>query len=150
MSPRIMSWVLRSFCRPGEIVSTGGKTVKGVVGYDVTNLMVGSEGTLGIITKIILSLLPLPKGQAHDAGHFPRLQAAANTVSQIIRSRIIPTTLEFMDNATIRCVEHFSHLGLPVDAGALLIIEVDGRPGALASGESTRLKRFARPTKPWK
>ena len=65
---------------------------------------------------------------------FPSLDAAANTVSQIISSRIIPTTLEFMDNATIRCVEHYSHLGLPVDAGALLIIEVDGRPEALASG----------------
>ena len=117
----------------GEIITMGGKTVKGVVGYDLTKLMVGSEGTLGIITKIILRLLPLPKAKRTMLAIFPNIEAAANTVSQIISSRIIPTTLEFMDNATIRCVEHYSHLGLPVDAGALLIIEVDGRPEALAS-----------------
>ncbi len=95
--------------------------------------MVGSEGTLGVISKIILRLLPLPKAKRTMLAIFPNIEAAANTVSQIISSRIIPTTLEFMDNATIRCVEHYSHLGLPVDAGALLIIEVDGRPEALAS-----------------
>jgi glycolate oxidase len=117
----------------GVIVTTGGKTVKGVVGYDLTKLMVGSEGTLGVITKIILRLLPLPKAKRTMLSIFPTIDAAATTVSQIISSRIIPTTLEFMDNATIRCVEHYSHLGLPVDAGGLLIIEVDGRPEALAA-----------------
>jgi glycolate oxidase len=117
----------------GEIVTTGGKTVKGVVGYDLTKLMVGSEGTLGVITKIILRLLPLPKAKRTMLSIFPTIEATANTVSQIISSRIIPTTLEFMDNATIRCVEHYSRLGLPVDAGGLLIIEVDGRPEALAA-----------------
>jgi glycolate oxidase len=63
---------------------------------------------------------------------FPSIEAAATTVSQIISSRIIPTTLEFMDNATIRCVEDYLHMGLPVEAGALLIIEVDGAPEAIA------------------
>ena len=116
----------------GEIITTGGKTVKGVVGYDLTKLMVGSEGTLGIITKIILRLLPLPQDKRTMLAIFSSIDSAANTVSQIISSRIIPTTLEFMDNATIRCVEDYSHLGLPVDAGALLIIEVDGRSEALA------------------
>jgi glycolate oxidase len=125
----------------GEIVATGGKTVKGVVGYDLTKLMVGSEGTLGIITKIILRLLPLPEDKRTLLAIFPDIDAAARTVSQIISSRIIPTTLEFMDNATIRCVEHYSRLGLPVDAGALLIIEVDGRREALA-GEVDEISRI--------
>ncbi|HSR12566.1 MAG TPA: FAD-linked oxidase C-terminal domain-containing protein, partial [Thermodesulfobacteriota bacterium] len=115
----------------GEIISTGVKTVKSVVGYDLTKLLVGSEGTLGIITKIILRLLPLPKAKRTMLAMFPEIEAAAKTVSQIISSRIIPTTLEFMDNATIRCVEDYLHMGLPVNAGALLIIEVDGAPEAL-------------------
>jgi len=116
----------------GEIVTTGVQTVKGVVGYDLTKLLVGSEGTLGIITKIILRLLPLPKAKRTMLAIFPTIEAAATSVSQIISSRIIPTTLEFMDNATIRCVEDYLHMGLPVEAGALLIIEVDGVPEAIA------------------
>jgi glycolate oxidase len=116
----------------GEIISAGIQTVKGVVGYDLTKLMVGSEGTLGIVTKIILRLLPLPKAKRTMLAIFPTIEAAATTVSQIISSRIIPTTLEFMDNATIRCVEDYLHMGLPVEAGALLIIEVDGAPEAIA------------------
>jgi glycolate oxidase len=116
----------------GEIVTTGVQTVKSVVGYDLTKLLVGSEGTLGIITKIILRLLPLPKAKRTMLAIFPTIEAAATSVSQIISSRIIPTTLEFMDNATIRCVEDYLHMGLPVEAGALLIIEVDGVPEAIA------------------
>jgi glycolate oxidase len=116
----------------GEIITTGVQTVKSVVGYDLTKLLVGSEGTLGIITKIILRLLPLPKAKRTMLAIFPTIEAAATTVSQIISSRIIPTTLEFMDNATIRCVEDYLHMGLPVEAGALLIIEVDGVPEAIA------------------
>ncbi len=125
----------------GEIVSTGVKTVKGVVGYDLTKLLVGSEGTLGIITKIILRLIPLPKAKRTMLGIFPSVESAANTVSQIIGARIIPTTLEFMDNATIRCVEDYLHMGLPVGAGAMLIIEVDGAPEAL-NGEIGEIQKI--------
>jgi len=116
----------------GEIISTGVQTVKGVVGYDLTKLLVGSEGTLGVITKIILRLLPLPKSKRTMLAIFPTIEAAANTVSQVISSKIIPTTLEFMDNPCIRCVEDYLHIGLPVEAGALLIIEVDGPPEVVA------------------
>ncbi|MBI5968277.1 MAG: FAD-binding protein [Deltaproteobacteria bacterium] len=116
----------------GEIISTGVITAKGVVGYDLTKLLVGSEGTLGIITKIILRLIPLPKSKRTLLAIFPTIDAAATTVSQIISSKIIPATLEFMDNACIRCVEDYLHMGLPVEAGALLIIEVDGAPEALS------------------
>ena len=125
----------------GEIISTGVKTVKSVVGYDLTKLLVGSEGTLGVITKIILRLLPLPKAKRTMLAIFPTIEAAAKTVSQIISSRIIPTTLEFMDNATIRCVEDYLHMGLPVEAGALLIIEVDGAPEAL-QGEIEEIQKI--------
>ncbi len=125
----------------GEIITTGAQTVKSVVGYDLTKLLVGSEGTLGIITKIILRLLPLPKAKRTMLAMFPDIEAAATTVSQIISSRIIPTTLEFMDNATIRCVEDYLHMGLPVEAGALLIIEVDGAPEVL-NGEVEEIQKI--------
>jgi len=125
----------------GEIITTGVQTVKSVVGYDLTKLLVGSEGTLGIITKIILRLLPLPKAKRTMLAMFPDIEAAATTVSQIISSRIIPATLEFMDNATIRCVEDYLHMGLPVEAGALLIIEVDGAPEVL-NGEVGEIQKI--------
>ncbi len=125
----------------GEIITTGAQTVKSVVGYDLTKLLVGSEGTLGIITKIILRLLPLPKAKRTMLAIFPNIEAAATTVSQVISSRIIPTTLEFMDNATIRCVEDYLHMGLPVEAGALLIIEVDGAPEVL-NGEVEEIQKI--------
>jgi glycolate oxidase len=125
----------------GEIISAGVQTVKSVVGYDLTKLLVGSEGTLGVITKIILRLIPLPKAKRTMLVIFPTIESAATSVSQVISSRIIPTTLEFMDNATIRCVEDYLHMGLPVDAGALLIIEVDGAPEAL-NGEVEEIRKI--------
>ncbi len=115
----------------GEIVHTGVKTIKGVVGYDLTRLMVGSEGTLGIVTKITLKLLPLPDSFKTMLAVFPDIKDAALTVSSIIASKIIPTTLEFMDQESIRCVEDYLKIGLPVDAGALLLIEVDGDQGTV-------------------
>ena len=110
----------------GEIVNTGVKTIKGVVGYDITRLMVGSEGTLGIVTEITLKLIPLPDSFKTMLAVFPDTKDAALTVSSIIASKIIPTTLEFMDQTSIRCVEDYLKIGLPVDAGALLLLEVDG------------------------
>jgi len=110
----------------GEIIHTGARTMKCVAGYELTKLLVGSEGTLAVITKIILRLIPLPEAVATLLVIFPEVAQAAKTVSEIIRSRIVPSTLEFMDNASIRCVEDYLHMGLPIEAGALLLIEVDG------------------------
>jgi glycolate oxidase len=110
----------------GEIVHTGVKTVKGVVGYDLTKLLVGSEGTLGVITKIILRLIPLPEAKKTMMVVFRQIEDAAAAVSRIISSKIVPSTLELMDNASIRCAEDYLQMGLPRDAGALLLIEVDG------------------------
>jgi glycolate oxidase len=110
----------------GELIKTGVQTIKGVVGYDLTKLMVGSEGTLGIVTKIILKLLPLPETTKTMLAVFPNLENAATAVSSIISSRIIPSTLEFMDKSSISCVDDYSSMGLPADVEALLLIEVDG------------------------
>ncbi len=110
----------------GEIIHTGVKTTKGVVGYDLTRLLIGSEGTLGIITKILLKLLPKPKKVKTALALFPEVDDAAKAVTEIIRSKIIPATLEFMDCSAMQCVEDYLGMGLPDKAGAMLLIEVDG------------------------
>ncbi len=115
----------------GEILTTGVETVKGVVGYDLTKLIVGSEGTLGIITKIILRLLPKPEAKATLRAFFTRGEDALQTASRIIRSRLLPATLEFMDGESLRCVEDYLKIGLPTEAEAMLLIEDDGDPGLL-------------------
>ena len=111
----------------GEIIHTGVQTSKGVVGYDLTRLLIGSEGTLGIITQMTLRLLPLPETVRAMTAVFDKIETAAETVSEVIRRGIIPRTIEFMDNASIRCVESRLKIGLPVHAEALLLMEVDGR-----------------------
>jgi glycolate oxidase len=112
----------------GELIRTGVQTAKGVVGYDLTRLLVGSEGTLGIITKIILRLLPKPETVRTMVALFNDMGPAAETVSQIIREGLIPRTIEFMDRASIQCVSELVAPPLPQKAGALLIIESDGPP----------------------
>lgn len=112
----------------GEIISTGVQTAKGVVGYDLTRLLVGSEGTLGIITRMTLRLLPQPEVVRVMTAVFDKIALAAETVSAIIRSGTIPRAIEFMDNASIRCVAGHLKIALPVEAEALLLIEEDGKP----------------------
>jgi glycolate oxidase len=111
----------------GEIVKTGVRTAKGVVGYDLTRLIVGSEGTLALITEATLTLLPLPESVRTLTVAFASMNTAARAVSQIIRSHVVPRSIEFMDNASIRLAEAYLHVGLPVDVDALLIMEVDGK-----------------------
>jgi len=137
----------------GEVVHTGSQVKKSVVGYDLTKLFVGSEGTLGIITKITLKLLPLPQSRKTIMVVYPSVGEAANTVSSIIRNKIIPSCLEFMDNSCINSVENYLKVGLPRQAGAILIIEVDGSPlqtekeseliGALCQQEGASQLRIA-------
>ncbi len=117
----------------GEIIKTGVRTAKGVVGYDLTRLIVGSEGTLALITEATIKLLPLPEAVKTMTAAFDSMNTAARAVSAIIRSHIIPRTIEFMDNATIRLAEGYLQAGLPVDAGALLIMEVDGKTEEIRS-----------------
>jgi glycolate oxidase len=94
--------------------------------------MVGSEGTLGVFEKITLKLVPPPLAAKSMMAIYDDINKASETVAAIIAAKIVPATLEFMDNFTIRTVEDFAHAGLPVDAAALLLIEVDGHPGQVA------------------
>ncbi len=110
----------------GQLVKTGSTCIKDVVGYDLTNLFVGSEGTLGIITRAILKLVPLPEARRTMTAAFPSLDQAAQAVPAIIRSRVVPATLEFMDKHCIRAVDQYLKVGLPQGAEAFLLIEVDG------------------------
>ena len=110
----------------GELLKVGGKTVKDVAGYNLKDVFVGSEGTLGIITKAILKLIPFPEVTKTVLVYFKKLEEAASTVSEIIAAKILPSALEFLDRTTIKCVEEYAHLGLEIDIDALLLIEVDG------------------------
>ncbi|MBI5637833.1 MAG: FAD-binding protein [Nitrospinae bacterium] len=112
----------------GNVVETGIKCAKGAVGYDLTRLMVGSEGTLGIITKIRLKLVPLPKTVVTAMAVFDDRRAAVDSVTEILRARLVPRTLEYIDKTAIRCVEEYLQAGLPTDAGGMLLLETDGDP----------------------
>ncbi|HXQ80431.1 MAG TPA: FAD-linked oxidase C-terminal domain-containing protein [Opitutaceae bacterium] len=122
----------------GEICRLGNKCVKDVAGYSLKDLFIGSEGTLGIVTEVLLKLLPRPAARQTLLATYVRMEAAAETVSAIIAAKIVPCTLEFLDSRTIRCVEAYAHVGLPLDADALLLIEVDGHPAAVAD-EAARI-----------
>jgi FAD/FMN-containing dehydrogenases len=110
----------------GEILRWGGKTVKNVSGYDLVALFTGAEGTLGIITEIIVKLIPAPETRKSILGVFDDLDKAGKAIAAIIRNKVIPATLEIMDNDTIQTVENFVHAGLPTNAEAVLLCEVDG------------------------
>lgn len=112
----------------GNLVKSGSRTVKCATGYNLAGLMVGSEGTLGVFSEIILKLIPLPVYRKAMMAVFDSLEKASETVAAIIADRIVPATLEFLDNFTIRAVEDFSKAGLPTDAAAMLLIELDGHP----------------------
>jgi glycolate dehydrogenase FAD-linked subunit len=110
----------------GEIIRTGVETMKGVAGYDITHLIVGSEGTLAVVTSITLRLLPKPETSRTMLAFFTDVSAAAVTVSSIIHRGIIPTILEFMDRVCLDCIREHLQISIPANAGAMLLMEVDG------------------------
>ncbi|WHY00151.1 glycolate oxidase subunit GlcD [Neobacillus sp. DY30] len=112
----------------GDIIRTGGKLAKDVAGYDLTRLFVGSEGTLGVITEATLKLIPMPETRKTMLALYQDLSAAARSVSKVIANKIIPTTLEFLDQATLKVVEDYAQIGLPTNVQAVLLIEQDGPP----------------------
>jgi len=128
----------------GDIITTGGPTMKGVVGYDLTKLLCGSEGTLGIITRIVIKLLPLPEAKKTMLVLYDSIDGAAQSVSEIIRNKIIPATLEFMDGRTLDCVRQATDLQVPEAARAVLIIEVDGDREFLAR-QVARIEEIIQP-----
>ncbi|MCB1209604.1 MAG: FAD-binding protein [Verrucomicrobiales bacterium] len=106
----------------------GNKCVKDVAGYSMKDLFVGSEGTLGLITEVMLKLVPRPKARRTMLALYDSMEAAAETISAIIAARIIPCTLEFLDRVTVGCVEDYAKIGLPTDVEALVLMETDGHP----------------------
>lgn len=110
----------------GQILKTGGKVIKDVVGYDLKSLFTGSEGTLGIITEALLKLTAKPKYARTALVEFSSIEDASQTVNEILLAGIIPATLELMDQTAITCIEEALHIGLPTDVAAFLLIESDG------------------------
>ena len=127
----------------GEILWTGNKCVKDVAGYSLRDLFIGSEGTLGVITKVLLRLIPKPAAKKTMVATFGAMDQAADTVSAIIAAQIIPCTLEFLDRMTIHCVEDYAKIGLPLNCEALLLMETDGHPAVVAE-EAALMESIAR------
>ncbi len=112
----------------GKVINTGGRNFKSEPGYDLTRILNGSEGTLGLVTKIILRVLPLPPTKRMMLAVYNQVEEAAQTVNDIFAAGIAPATLEMLDNFFINTTEDFCSTGIPRDAGAALIIEIDGYP----------------------
>jgi glycolate oxidase len=129
----------------GEVVKTGGKVVKNVVGYDLTHLLVGSEGTLAIVTKIVLRLVPKPPAVATLRAAFATVEGAAAAVTEIVRRRVVPAALELIDGESLEAVAR--HVGsralAPAGTAAMLLIEVDGTEPSVAE-EANRVEEACR------
>ena len=136
---------LEAVLATGEIIQTGGKTVKNVAGYDLTHLLVGSEGTLAIVTRIVLRLVPKPPVQATLRAAFPTVGGAVDAVMRIVRERVVPAALELVDAESLAAVA--TYLGgatlAPPGTNALLLVEVDGL-SELVAGEAPRVERACR------
>ena len=127
----------------GQVLETGNKCVKDVAGFTLKDLFIGSEGMLGVITKIVLKLVPAPASKKTLLGLYDEMTQAAATVSAIIAHKIIPCTLEFLDRTTIECVEAHAGIGLPTDCAAVLLMEVDGHPAQVAE-QAAQIEAIAR------
>jgi glycolate oxidase len=127
----------------GSICWLGNKCVKDVAGYNLRDLFIGSEGTLGVVTQVLLKLLPKPAARRTLLATYGSMEAAAETVSAIIAAKIIPCTLEFLDRKTVQCVEDYARVNLPVDSEAVLLIETDGHPAAVTD-EALKIEQIAR------
>jgi glycolate oxidase len=125
----------------GTEFKTGSKCLKDVAGYSLRDLLVGSEGTLGIITEVTVRLITPPQDKRTLLAYFRDIRTAGDAVSRIIAARIIPATLEIMDRTTINCIEDYMKIGLPRELAALLLIELDGHP-AMVAEEAERVRRI--------
>ena len=129
----------------GEVIRTGGKVVKNVVGYDLTHLMVGSEGTLGIITQVILRLVPKPPVQSTLRATFPDVESAVQAVINVIRARVVPAAVELIDGDSLEAVAQYLQVRslAPQGTAAMLLLEVDGVPPAVEE-EAGRVEQACR------
>ena len=127
----------------GTLTFLGNKCVKDVAGFSMKDVFIGSEGTLGVVTKVLLRLVPPPPARRTLLAIFGSMEEAAQTVSAIIERKIIPCTLEFLDQVTIQCIEDYAQIGLPTDAGAILLMESDGH-AAVVEEEAKAMSAVAR------
>ncbi len=125
-TPRENTLGLHAITGRGEEIRTGVRTSKGVVGYDLTRLLIGSEGTLAVITEAVLKLTPLPEAKQTLRATYRDMHTAARAVSAIMAQPVTPCALEFMDGAALKMVREFSKLEIDPEVGALLMIEIDG------------------------
>jgi glycolate oxidase len=128
----------------GDLIKSGSRTVKYVTGYNLPALMTASEGTLGIFSNIILKLVPPPKAQKAMMAIFSDVNKASETVAGIIAAHIVPCTLEFLDQKCIRYVEADAKIGLPVEAGAILLIEVDGGHAQMVGEDAQKVMEICK------
>jgi glycolate oxidase len=112
----------------GRVLRTGNKCLKDVTGYDLVHLLVGSEGTLAVISEVTVRLLPLPQAKRTALAIFQDIGSASQVVNQILYAGVLPATLEIVDETAIQCVEEYLHAGLDCTAEAMLIVETDGDP----------------------
>jgi len=126
----------------GRIIHTGGKSIKNVTGYNLAQLFIGSEGTLGVTTNVMVKLLPKPQYIRTALGIFPRLDDASRAVNNILATGVVPVTLEMMDETAIACIEEALQLGLPLDKEAILILEADGNDEATVLREIEIIARI--------
>jgi glycolate oxidase len=117
---------IRAVLPNGDVIRAGKKTIKDVAGYNIAGILIASEGTLAVLSEITLKLIPKPKLTKTAMGIFDSVGEAMNAVYKTMASGVTPVAMEFLDNLTIRAVEETFHKGLPVDAGALLVTDVDG------------------------
>ncbi|ETD25756.1 FAD-linked oxidase C-terminal domain-containing protein [Helicobacter canis] len=134
---------LRAVLPNGDIIRAGKKTIKDVAGYNIAGILIASEGTLAVITELTLKLIPKPKHKRSAMGVFASIEDAMNAVYRSMASGITPVAMEFLDQLSIQAVEERFHKGLPKDAGAILITQVDGDlPEVLESDLSLLQARF--------
>ena len=127
-TPRENTLALKAVTGTGEEIKTGTYTTKGVVGYDLTRLLIGSEGTLAIITEATLKLTPLPESKKTMQAVYRDINSATKAVANLMAQPLTPCALEFIDNKAIEMIRSYSKADLPTNAGALLMIEIDGQP----------------------
>ncbi|MDR0548354.1 MAG: FAD-binding protein [Deltaproteobacteria bacterium] len=133
---------LEFFDYKGDLVKTGSRTVKCVTGYNLGGLMISSEGTLGVFSKIILKLIPPPKASEAMMAIYDDVNKASETVAAIIANHILPCTLEFIDQKCLKLVSAHANVALPIEAAAILLIEVDGAHKAGVEEDANKNKEI--------
>lgn len=133
---------LRAVLPNGEVIRAGKRTIKDVAGYNLAGILIASEGSLAVLSELTLKLIPLPKFKKTAMGIFPSVQSAMNAVYKSLASGVSPVSMEFLDNLSIRAVEQKFQKGLPIDAGAILIADVDGNVKEALDEDLKKLQHY--------